>query len=77
MTMEKKCKHENGWLIMDNPSVFVFPDGRVSIGFQHGQKQGAKLRARCNRMDCKATRNIYIKGVVVKWGKIKNWVGEK
>lgn len=52
------CKHEIGWLVIRNVSVFVAPNGGVEFGYQRGKH--AKLLARCNNPDCDAVRNIYI-----------------
>lgn len=66
MVSEKKCKHNYGWCNVGNGCVYIFPDGRISFDFNN---QG-KIKFRCNIPDCNAERNIYIKGEIVKFGKI-------
>jgi hypothetical protein len=67
-----KCKHEYGWLIKDNVSVFLHPNNKLSFDFGDIKNKSYKLKFKCNIPDCSSTRNLYITGKVVKWGRIKS-----
>jgi hypothetical protein len=74
-----KCKHDCGWLAIEDPTVFIFPSGYVKLNFG---KDGAinKLKVICNRRSsgCLASRNVYLKGLkIMKWGRIKKLAMEE
>lgn len=66
-----KCKHDFGWCLND-VHVFIFEDGKVTFDFQGRDRKSYKIKALCNMPKCGATRNVYLNGEVVKWGKIKH-----
>lgn len=64
---EKKCKHDNGWLSIDQISIFVFPSGQLNVNFS---KLG-KFLMRCNHTKCFFVRNGYLTKKGFKYGKIR------
>lgn len=69
--MKKKCKHDKGWLVIDDVDIFVFEDGKVSFNFQGRDRKTYKIKMKCNYPNCNKKRNVYISGKLEKWGKIK------
>lgn len=66
-----KCKHDNGWCSAKNIHMFIFPSGEITLDFQSRKSKAQKVLFRCNNLDCKAVRNVYISGSKVKFGKIR------
>ena len=61
-----KCKHDNGWSLIDNTHAYVYPNGFIELDFTKRNK----LLFTCNN-SCGATRNIYVNARVKKYGRIK------
>ena len=61
-----KCKHRNGWSLIDNVHAYVYPNGLVELDFTKRNK----LVFTCNNT-CGATRNIYVNAKVKRYGIIK------
>ncbi len=67
-----RCKHDFGWCILKDVYVFIDENNKVSFDFRSLDSKSYKLKMRCNYPECTAIRNIYIKGEVVKLGRIKH-----
>lgn len=65
-----RCKHDIGWCLINRKNIFIFETGEVTFDFQGKNRKSYKLEFQCNRPDCIATRNIYIKAKIVKYGRI-------
>lgn len=63
--MKEKCKHDNGWSLINNTHCYVYPNGMVELDFTKKNK----LLFTCNN-SCGTKRNIYLKAKVKTWGKI-------
>lgn len=75
--MKKRCKHEIGWCLDKNTNIFIFEDEKVAFNFMRRSRRSYPLRFVCNRIDCGAVRNIYLKAKVVKYGKIRRRWNDK
>ncbi|MEK6882118.1 MAG: hypothetical protein AABY22_21050 [Nanoarchaeota archaeon] len=68
--LNKKCKHEYGWLAIKNLVFFIFENGKIAFNFQSKNCRFYKIKIRCNNTECKAVRNVYVIGKIAKWGRI-------
>ncbi len=67
----ERCKHNNGWCVKKSIFVFVNQHSILCFDFKQPTARGQKLKVRCNNPDCDKVRNIYVRGRVIKWGRVR------
>ena len=70
---KKKCKHDFGWCLRGYTYLYVGDKNYYKgMNFVEFGARGNKLVFICNKttLGCRAIRNIYLKGKVLKWGRI-------
>jgi hypothetical protein len=75
---EKTCKHKNGWSLLGETHLFVYPNigkqySKVEVGFS---SENNKLLFECNNA-CGMVREIEVKAKVVAMGGIREPQGKE